>query len=105
MASSILSAQIAPKELTRSNGLNNSAVRTEKPIRLGAKPNSPQAIILLNGKEVAYSTMNFISPNNIESMSVFKGEQAEKRLGKPAPNGLIEIKTKNSLSFCLMKIW
>lgn len=89
LISAVASAQIAPKDLSRDNGLKYSEQTT--------KPNLPQPIILLNGKETAYSTMNFISPNNIESVSVFKGEQADKRLGKPVPNGLIEIKTKNTV--------
>lgn len=93
LISAVISAQTAPKELSRDNGLKNSPAKFEQT----EKPSLPQPIILLNGKETVYSTMNFINPNNIESVSVFKGEQADKRLGKPVPNGLIEIKTKNTV--------
>lgn len=51
-------------------------------------------LILVNGKETSSEEMKKINPNDIESINVLKGENALKKYGEKAKNGVIEITKK-----------
>ncbi len=76
---------------TKENTVNVSIVKT------GAKTSNeiPQkALIFINGKESTSDEMKKIPGSNIQSINVLKGESAEKKYGKRAKDGAIEITTK-----------
>ncbi|MEM7382275.1 MAG: M56 family metallopeptidase [Bacteroidota bacterium] len=52
-------------------------------------------LYILDGKEVDEKTIKFISPYEIESIDVSKGEGALKKYGDKAKNGVVEITTKS----------
>ena len=51
-------------------------------------------LIIIDGKQVSYDKLNSVSPNNIESVNVLKGETSLKTYGEKGENGVIIIKTK-----------
>ncbi|QNA43285.1 M56 family metallopeptidase [Lacibacter sediminis] len=59
----------------------------------GIKPEL--VLYILDGKEVNYDEVSKVEPDDIESVSVLKGESAEKAYGVKGKNGVIIIKTKN----------
>lgn len=60
-------------------------------IALDTKAQDP--VITLNGKTISKTEMEAINPELIESVNVWKGENALKKYGEKAINGYIEIKT------------
>lgn len=58
------------------------------------KKNNP--IYVLDGKIISNSNFKKINTDNIESISVLKGDSAIKKYGEKAKNGVIEIKTKKN---------
>ncbi len=66
--------------------LNGNAVLNIKEDDIG--------LIFINGKKSSLKKAKKISPDNIESMNVLKGESATKKYGKKAKNGVLEITTK-----------
>ena len=52
-------------------------------------------LILLDGKEVTMKDIRDLEPDDIETISVLKGESAAKKYGKKAESGALEITTKN----------
>ena len=67
-------------------------------IPLGDKVQNPilrkEPLILVDGIKKSVSDMNLIHPETIESMHVWKGEEALKKYGEVGKNGVIEIKLK-----------
>lgn len=56
------------------------------------------ALYIVDGKEMNYERfekMNLDNPDNIESVSVFKSDEAVKKYGNKAKSGVVIIKTKN----------
>lgn len=53
-------------------------------------------IYILDGKIISNSSFKKINTNNIESISVLKGNSAIKKYGEKAKNGVVEIKTKKN---------
>ena len=51
--------------------------------------------VLLDGKLTDSKNINYISPQNIEFMTVWKGQRAKEKFGDFAENGLIEITSKH----------
>ena len=51
-------------------------------------------LIIVDGKEVKNKKVKDLDPDTIASINVLKGEAAEKKYGKKAKNGVIEITTK-----------
>jgi|LGVF01.1.fsa_nt_gb hypothetical protein len=51
-------------------------------------------LYILDGKVINKESMDSINPNDIESMQVFKGDEAIKRYGDSAKNGVIVISLK-----------
>lgn len=67
-------------------------------IKTKAKSN-PKPIILLDGKAIAYETMDEnVNSDSIESVTVLKGENAINYYGEKGKNGVILVKTKNNAS-------
>lgn len=56
--------------------------------------NNQTPLILVDGKEVSANVMNSISPDNIESINVLKGETATYAYGDKGKYGVILIQTK-----------
>ncbi len=56
------------------------------------KNNGKTPMVIVDGKEYNQATLNKLSPDNIESINVVKGEQAMKKYN--APYGVIIVKTK-----------
>ncbi len=52
------------------------------------------AIVYINGKKSSKKQMDKLNPNDIERVNVLKGDSAEKKYGKKAREGVIEITTK-----------
>jgi len=52
------------------------------------------ALIIVDGKEMAKKDFDKILADEIESMSVLKGEAAKKKYGKKGKNGVLEVKLK-----------
>jgi len=51
-------------------------------------------LIILDGKEITMEEMEKISPDNIESITVLKGDSATKKYGEKGKNGVIQITKK-----------
>ncbi len=51
--------------------------------------------VLLDGKEVPFSMIQDLDPDDVRSMNVIKGEAAVKKYGKKAKKGVLEITTQN----------
>ncbi|MGI9552142.1 MAG: M56 family metallopeptidase [Aurantibacter sp.] len=64
------------------------------PLMLGSY-NAP--LYLVNGVETPIRTLSFISPADIESMTVLKNNQSTNIYGEKGKNGVIVIKTKDSI--------
>lgn len=54
-----------------------------------------KAIYYINGKKATSKQIKNLNPNDIESMSVFKGKKAIELYGEEGRNGVIQIETKN----------
>ncbi|MEO6133620.1 MAG: N-acetylmuramoyl-L-alanine amidase, partial [Ginsengibacter sp.] len=57
------------------------------------------ALYELDGKEVNRKSIEALDPNDIESIEVFKGEQAVKLYGKKGANGVIKINKKSATRY------
>ncbi len=55
-------------------------------------------LILINGEEKTKADMDNLSQNQIESVNVWKGNDAIKKFGNRGKNGVIDVKTKNNKS-------
>jgi serine protease Do len=71
--------------------------------RKNPKQNAPAVIIGKDGKTPLYildgkivTSINDIAPNDIESVSVLKGEMATKKYGEKAADGVVEITSKKN---------
>lgn len=53
-----------------------------------------EPLYLVDGKEASKKEVKKLSPNQIESINVFKGKEATKKYGRKAKNGVVEITTK-----------
>ncbi len=84
-------AASSPKEVT----VVGYATSTTTPAtaRLRAK-SSDNVLYIIDGKEATSEEVNALSPNEIESISVLKDENAVKLYGEKGRNGVIIIKTK-----------
>ncbi|MDP2335341.1 MAG: TonB family protein, partial [Bacteroidota bacterium] len=70
-------------------------VQTNSPLKFGnADGSGKQPLIVIDGVVDKNQNANNIPPENIESISVLKGESATKKYGEKGKNGILEIKTK-----------
>ena len=76
---------------TKKDNASNNEVRITSPIKA-------QPIFIVDGKEFSKSDLAKIDLDTIESMSVFKGEEAINRFGAKGKNGIVEIITKKENS-------
>lgn len=60
----------------------------------GRETNGKEPIIIVDGKPTSGVDISKISPEQIESISVYKGESAETKFGKKSRNGVIAIRLK-----------
>lgn len=63
-------------------------------IGFGNGVNTENVLYILNGREIDYRELEKVDVTTIESISVLKGENAEKLYGTKGKNGVILIKTK-----------
>jgi TonB-dependent SusC/RagA subfamily outer membrane receptor len=54
-----------------------------------------QILYILDGKEISFTDLNRLKPQDIESISVLKNQSAIKRYGEKGKNGVIIIHSKN----------
>jgi bla regulator protein blaR1 len=59
-----------------------------------SKSGDKQPLFILDGKEITTENMDDIDPNDIESISVLKGDAAIKKYGEKGKNGVVIITTK-----------
>ncbi len=64
-------------------------------LKLFAK-NGQKPLVVLNGKQVEYESLNEISPNEIVSINVLKKEAATSKYGTEGTNGVLEVVTKDA---------
>jgi hypothetical protein len=76
--------------------LSQSEDKAEKPeIKLsGSNKDINDAVYVIDGKIVNGSAFKNLNPSDIQSVSVLKGENAEKKYGNLKGKGVIEIITK-----------
>lgn len=76
--------------------LNNEKVKQEEGQKqIGNIDITPKPIYVVDGKRLNdQADLKNISPNDIESMNILKGEEAVKQYGKAAKNGVVVITTK-----------
>lgn len=65
---------------------------------INIKSQNPNAIYVLNGKEVEKEVFNSLDPKSIESINVLKDKSATNKYGDKGKNGVIEIATKTDLN-------
>ena len=67
------------------------------------EPIGKYAVYYLDGIKVDSNAIHKLDQSKIESMSVWKGEEAIKKFGKEGKNGVIQIKTKPKVAIILSK--
>lgn len=72
----------------------NNVIKEEKTISFRSKNSNEKPLYILNGEEISAEKMNTIDKETIESIDVLKGENAVKKYGEKAENGVIIITTK-----------
>jgi TonB-dependent SusC/RagA subfamily outer membrane receptor len=90
------------KEVTVVGYATGTTTSVKKPgLGIGFKngTNAEDVLYIVDGKEINYDEVGKIDPDNIESISVLKGENAEKLYGAKGKNGVIIIKTKKVTTF------
>lgn len=76
-----------------SNSISDNFSATGNVIFINSK--IPSGTLIADGKEISKDEMKNISPNNIQSINVLKGESAEKKYGDKGKDGAIELTTKS----------
>lgn len=89
----------APGKLTfdsvRSFSFSKSAEGLGSGLKLFAK-NGQKPLVILNGKQVDYESLNEMNPNEIVSINVLKKEAATSKYGTEGINGVLEVVTKDA---------
>lgn len=81
----------------RSFSFSKSAEGLGSGLKLFAK-NGTKPLVVLNGKQVEYESLNEMNPNEILSINVLKSEAATSKYGADGANGVFEIVTKDANS-------
>ncbi len=84
----------APVSFKLSGENNYPGVSSVSEVPTVVKNEKLQPIFLLDGEEIDFLDMGKINPDDIQSISVWKHEQAIKRYGEKGKNGVVEIITK-----------
>ncbi len=77
--------------------LNSGAIREVMLERSQDEPlqeTEPQPLVIVDGKNMPYSIIAEINPDDIQAVAILKGAGAVKRYGEEAKNGAICIVTK-----------
>jgi TonB-dependent SusC/RagA subfamily outer membrane receptor len=82
------------KSPTVAEGLSSGTIS----IGLGYGYNTENILYIVDGKETIYPEIKAMDPNTIETISVLKGESAEKLYGAKGKNGVVIIKTKKKIT-------
>jgi len=89
------------KDTIEMEGVSNYSVPNLQKVQLKRQSvvgstglNAGEPLCFLDGRPITKTEMDKIDPNTIESINVFKGEQAIKAYGQAASNGVILIKLK-----------
>ncbi|EAZ95826.1 putative TonB-linked outer membrane protein [Flavobacteria bacterium BAL38] len=83
--------------------LVNITYSQDKNVKIVSKKNDP--LIVVNDSILKYEVMEFLNPNDIESVTVWKDEKAKSMYGENGKNGVIVITTKNISKRKLRKIY
>lgn len=94
---SVVKDELALKDYNAPNGvllieIKRKTESDSSVIRIRGTENTNEPVIIIDGKVSSKTGMDKISPDDIESISVIKGEEAIKKYN--APNGAIFITTK-----------
>jgi hypothetical protein len=71
---------------------SNHIIHLNSKNRLITDTNENEPLFILNGKIISKKEINAVNPNEIESMEVYKGEEAQKLYGDKGKNGVIILK-------------
>jgi TonB-dependent SusC/RagA subfamily outer membrane receptor len=96
-----ISVKISTDSLQLTANLENYK-EDKEPVVIGIKNNKvtsmggvdENVLIFIDGKRISSGSLDQIDPNNIQSISVFKGENAIKRYGEAGRDGVIDIISK-----------
>ena len=76
-----------------------------KPRKCVASIKAEKPLIVVNDSILKYEVMEYINPDDIESVTVWKDEKAKSMYGEKGKFGVIIIKTKNISKEKLIKIY
>ena len=74
--------------------MSDETQSSDKEVAVTVDANNSTPLFIIDGKEISSSSINAISPDQIDSMSIVKGESALKIYGEKAKNGVVIITTK-----------
>ncbi|WP_445717769.1 hypothetical protein [Flavobacterium sp.] len=83
--------------------LVNITFSQDKNVKIVSQKNNP--LIVVNDSILKYEVIEFLNPNDIESVTVWKVEKAKSMYGEKGKNGVIVITTKNISKRKLRKIY
>ena len=83
--------------------LINITFSQDKNVKIVSKKNDP--LIVVNDSILKYEVIEFLNPNDIESVTVWKDAKAIELYGEKGKNGVIVITTKNISKRKLRKIY
>jgi hypothetical protein len=99
----LYSSEYYQRQTELSNSIRKLAI---KQITLSDTTKKPQPLLVINGKAMpglTFKDLDVIDPNNIEKISVLKGDTAINKYGNGAKNGAIEIITKSKIDDITIK--
>ncbi|MDP5001138.1 MAG: hypothetical protein NWQ15_04495 [Flavobacterium sp.] len=83
--------------------LVNITFSQDKNVKIVSQKNNP--LIVVNDSILKYEVIEFLNPNDIESVTVWKDEKAKSMYGEKGKNGVIVITTKKNSKRKLRKIY
>ena len=83
--------------------LVNITFSQDKSVKIVSQKNNP--LIVVNDSILKYEVIEFLNPNDIESVTVWKDEKAKSMYGEKGKNGVIVITTKKISKRKLRKIY
>jgi hypothetical protein len=75
--------------VTEAESDNTIYLNSKNKFIIDSEGNEP--LFILNGKIISKKEMNAVNPNEIESMEVYKSEEAQKLYGDKGKNGVVEV--------------
>jgi len=80
------------KKHKKGTGFDISINKTD--IQIGAVNDNNNPLMFIDGKKISHDELKKIDSNQIESVNVYKEDQAIKKYGDQAKNGVVEITLK-----------